>query len=185
MQKKDSEPSITAVWVQKLLPAPELRTALVVGDRIWLPRVSLTEIESTGDDRQSLINDLNTRLSTTNAVYTSILLPNNFTNLQTALKTLINGLIRHHDHRTQPLFDSWAYLIGIEKRRATVSVAAYDMQLLCSWFNWASSRENEGMNISQLFSTSENYPVPRLVVLIPDLESCTATVVHDLLHICR
>ncbi|CCA68371.1 hypothetical protein PIIN_02237 [Serendipita indica DSM 11827] len=107
------------------------------------------------DDRQSLINDLNLRLLKTNAVYTSTLLPNALSNLQTALKALIEGFIRHHDH---------------QKRRSTVSVATYDMQLLCSWFTWVSNRENE---------------VPRLVALIPDLESCTANVVHDLLHISR
>ncbi|PVF98687.1 hypothetical protein CPB86DRAFT_784524 [Serendipita vermifera] len=82
------------------------------------------------------------------------LLSTQMTNLQLALKGLIEGCIHGEE----------------KKRRTSASLSTQDMQLLCAWYSWTVGNRN----VQDL----------KLVVLIPDLESCNSTVVHDLFHIC-
>ncbi|KAG8808846.1 hypothetical protein FRC17_003747, partial [Serendipita sp. 399] len=130
--------NIHMLWMQKMLPRSEISVALVVGD-----------------DRQDLFDDLISHVANLTFVHISALSPANFSNIQTAMKAMIEGFIRNYDDK---------------KRRPSASLGSHDMQLLSSWHNWLSSRENE---------------TPILTVLIQDVESCNAAVFQDLLSICR
>ncbi|KAG8807419.1 hypothetical protein FRC19_006665, partial [Serendipita sp. 401] len=73
IRESDSEyDNIHMLWMQKLRPVSEIPVALVVGD-----------------DRHDLFDDLTSSVANLHTIYTSTLSPANFSNIQTAMKSMI------------------------------------------------------------------------------------------------
>lgn len=96
-----------------------------------------------GDDRQALFDELDFEITQSGDLILSILVPTQFTNLQAALKALIEDFIRNYDESTHNSLQLIpALIMPTEKRRTASALATHDMQLLCSWYKWLSTKEH-------------------------------------------
>jgi hypothetical protein len=112
-----SEADINCALVQKMLSTPEMPSALVVGTPSFSSwRFPL--INRTGEDRQEFFDDLTEKISQSTELLSSKLAPEHFSNLQVALKTLIEGFIGTDDESSQISYTFWCFFSQQACRKA-------------------------------------------------------------------